>query len=231
MKYKLQISISNAQNLLDLIEYYNKMLKQFRGYINWYADYEEILEMGKDFFIFYMPDLRFVASEICYQRWRDESRLAINRKNGQLEYYIEMKSKIESEEDIADTENALRRTKQCISLYQRFIDDVMKFDTESGASVTDSVKVKDSAINFDVIYAMSDDEFADFVDEMITILDWYYEGEMPNELEAFLDTPNMPTPDAVIDALSNLGYDKLDEILRAYGANNNYSDVIDELVP
>lgn len=101
---------------------------------------------------------------------------------------------------------------------------------KQAGKVSDSRRIKDGAINFDVIYAMSDDEFADFVDEIYTILEWYYGEEMPLTLEPLWETMS-PTPDAVIMALRRLGHDKLDEILRAYGANNNYSDVIDELVP
>jgi len=190
MKYKLQISISNAQNLLDLIEYYNGMIKEFRGYINWKADYEEILDMGKDFFNFYIPDLRFVASEICYERWRDESRLSINRNSGELEYHIEMHTKIESQEDIADAETALKRTKQCISIYQRFIDDVMKLDIEGNAGVTDSVKVKDDALDDEMAMwkQRSNDEFGQVIQQIENYFKEYV-GETQSEYEGIKETP------------------------------------------
>lgn len=231
MAYKRYIKVSkgNINNVKDLVAKYNKMFNKYsaelqRLYVDWNEDNSR--------FDVVVPEIAIINCDYAYEKHRDKSIIGIDQ-DGRLEMNIKFPNWATTEEELDDIQRGIQRVYSAKMMYLDFLNEFMMFDEEKYPSTRDTVfdshKIKDSTgLNFEIIYEMNDDQFADFVDEIITIFEWYYGEDMPDVVND-LFTPMMITRDDMVNVLGALGYKELDKILSAYGANNSYDSIIDEL--
>ena len=190
MKRMITLNVNDVQSLYDLTQDYNNELEQYQGELDFSTDYAGAVEKGESTCHFWISDLCFVVCNFLYKKYHDRSYFCIGRRSGELEYHISMPNWLESAQDVEDVRQGLGRIDACKAIYERYINDVMSFDIESGASVTDSVKVKDNALDDEMAMweQRSNDEFGQVIKQIENYFKEYV-GETQSEYEGIKETP------------------------------------------